>query len=300
MKIKKKILATVAVAILCVSNTQLLVANAESYSEQLQYGNLYYSKADQNNDGIYDYIEITGCTESTASVIIPSEIDGLPVTSIGDWAFEACNNLKSVEISDTVKYIGIGTFFDCVNLENAVISENITKIKDSTFCNCESLESIVIPNSVISIEEFAFDCCYNLKNIIIPESVNNINDSAFCNCINLKNILIENPNCKIYDSKDTICNNEDDEISFIGTIYGYENSTTQEYTEKYDYNFSIILFGDANEDGELNVRDSSTIARFLADGRKEDLSILSDFNCDGKINVRDASLIARYLANKNS
>ncbi|MBQ3566928.1 MAG: leucine-rich repeat protein [Oscillospiraceae bacterium] len=54
--------------------------------------------------------------------------------------------------------------------------------------------------------------------------------------------------------------------------------------------------GDANGDGEVTVRDASTIARFLAEGRIDELLSFADFNGDGEVSVRDAAAIARWLA----
>ena len=37
-----------------------------------------------------DHVEITGYTGSAAQVVIPAKIDGLPVTTIGAYAFKGC------------------------------------------------------------------------------------------------------------------------------------------------------------------------------------------------------------------
>lgn len=57
--------------------------------------------------------------------------------------------------------------------------------------------------------------------------------------------------------------------------------------------------GDANLDGNLNVRDCAAIAGMLSKGSGDSLSANADFNEDGKINVRDAAAIAKCLAEKN-
>ena len=63
----------------------------------------------------------------------------------------------------------------------------------------------------------------------------------------------------------------------------------------------IVLLGDANDDGKVNVRDAAYIAKILSIGQDYILPFYSDFNQDEKINVRDAAAIARVLAtNKNS
>lgn len=54
------------------------------------------------------------------------------------------------------------------------------------------------------------------------------------------------------------------------------------------------MLGDANADGQLNIRDAAAIARALA--TSEELPECADFNCDSKVNVRDAAAIAAALA----
>ncbi len=56
------------------------------------------------------------------------------------------------------------------------------------------------------------------------------------------------------------------------------------------------IVGDANSDGELNVRDAATIARYLAQGKSADLPSTADYNSDNTVNVRDAAAIAKKLA----
>ena len=57
-----------------------------------------------------------------------------------------------------------------------------------------------------------------------------------------------------------------------------------------------ILWGDANLDGKVNVRDAAFIAKALAGQKGDTLPINADYNRDGKKNVRDAAAIAKDLA----
>ena len=68
-------------------------------------------------------ITITGYSGSDAEVVIPSEIDGKSVTSIGYKAFEGCTNLTSITIPDSVMSIGWDAFGynDFDNIENFTI-----------------------------------------------------------------------------------------------------------------------------------------------------------------------------------
>lgn len=118
---KKKCLS-IMTSMICTASVfaggvQLLTANAETYSEKMQYGDyLYYKQVDEDEDGIYDYIEITDCDESATEVEIPSEIYGLSVTSIGQVAFSSCENLTSIEIPDNIISISESAFVYCTNL----------------------------------------------------------------------------------------------------------------------------------------------------------------------------------------
>ncbi len=84
---------------------QLDVEALSDYSDSVQYGCLTYRQYDENMDNTnrtYDCIEIYDCNKSVTSVVIPAEIDGLPVTCIGSLAFNNCINLKNIIIPDSV------------------------------------------------------------------------------------------------------------------------------------------------------------------------------------------------------
>ena len=56
-------------------------------------------------------IEITACSDTASGVLeIPPVIDGRPVTSIGEFAFQFCGSLTSVTIPESVTSIGAYAF----------------------------------------------------------------------------------------------------------------------------------------------------------------------------------------------
>lgn len=69
------------------------------------------------------------------------------------------------------------------------------------------------------------------------------------------------------------------------------------------------MLGDANNDGELNIRDVTAIQKKLArvvilddeynygfSGTEKLIGYYSDYNCDDKLNIKDATAIQRFLA----
>ncbi len=84
------------------------------------------------------------------------------VTSIGESAFEECDNLQSIVIANSVTSIADYAFAACNNLQSVVMANSVTSIGVYVFANCSSLQSIIIPNSVTSIGYWVFDGCENL------------------------------------------------------------------------------------------------------------------------------------------
>ena len=113
-------------------------------------------------------VTITRCDEATeGEVVIPDEIEGLPVTSIGGSAFSACGGLTSITIPDSVTSIGDGAFAGCLNLNSVTILDSVTSIGEGAFMVCPRLTSINIPDSVTSIGGGAFFDCSSLTSITV-------------------------------------------------------------------------------------------------------------------------------------
>ena len=92
-------------------------------------------------------------TSGGLAIIIPSEINGIPVTAIATDAFKN-KGLTSVEIPNSVTSIGYAAFLNN-QLTSVVIPNSVTSIGNSAFYN-NKLTSVVIPNSVTSIGSAAF------------------------------------------------------------------------------------------------------------------------------------------------
>ena len=136
----------------------------------------------------YSVTGIGTCTDTI--IVIPSAYNGLPVTSIGNYAFEGRSSLTSITIPDSVTSIGIYAFEGCTSLTSINIPDGVTSIGLSAFYGCSSLTSITIPDSVTSIGYTAFYGCSSLESVTIGNGVTSIGNYVFQNCTSLTSIII--------------------------------------------------------------------------------------------------------------
>lgn len=209
-----------------------------------QYGEyLYYEINDKGT------ITIMDCNEHVSGELtIPSEIDGISVTEIGDEAFRKCSSLTSIIIPDSITKIGSWAFDYCTALTNIFIPKSIITIGSGIFYDCPSIISIdvdnantqytsdngilfnkdktvllrypagkdsetySIPNYVTNIGYLAFMGCSSLKNIDVSDSVEYIGSYAFQGCTSLTGIFIPKSVSHIGDGAFAWCGNTIDHI----------------------------------------------------------------------------------------
>ena len=85
-------------------------------------------------DFAIENVILTGCNPDIVKADIP---DG--VTAIGNYAFDGCASLKSINIQDSVTSIGKFAFYGCENLESISIPDNVKFIDESAFWYCDNL-----------------------------------------------------------------------------------------------------------------------------------------------------------------
>ena len=136
-------------------------------------------------------VVITGYVGVDEKVVIPDEIKGKPVTSIGDSAFSFCYDLTSVTIPDSVTSIGNDAFYCCRSLTSVTIPDSVTSIGNDVFYSCDSLKSVTIGNGVTSIGSGAFEYCESLTSVKIPKSVKVIGSYAFNGCSDYLTVYCE-------------------------------------------------------------------------------------------------------------
>ncbi len=133
------------------------------------------------------------------AVTIPTNINGLSVTAIGDEAFFYQPSLTSLTIPSGVTSVGREAFCECTSLGSLLLPASLTNIAEGVCGLCPQLTNAPIPAAVISIGGAAFNAC-GLTTVNIPSNVKSIGSDAFAECENVGSVTIPSNVTSIGDS----------------------------------------------------------------------------------------------------
>ncbi len=152
---------------------------------------------------------------------------------IGDYAFEKCESLETVNMETGVKEIGERVFYDCTNLKDIQLPESIIKIGEGAFNYTSWIEDqkqsndfvivngilieigkykcteghLIIPSNVTNIGNSAFEYCEDIISITLPDGLLSIEGGAFSDCVNLRNVTLPDGLISIGDHAFSGCEN---------------------------------------------------------------------------------------------
>ena len=139
------------------------------------------------NNGFFIIIE--DCDfDAEGELIIPSTIEGVPVTRIVQYAFQNARKLTNIVIPNSISVIERGAFRGCSKITKFVIPPSVTTIEDSAFSSCSNLIEIPIPDSVTEIGSSCFSGCSNLESVRLPIHMTKLPNSFFSGCSKLKSV----------------------------------------------------------------------------------------------------------------
>ena len=127
------------------------------------------------------------CEEDVEEVIIPEEVNGLPVVAIGigSEVFGETPSIKSIVIPETVQYISHSAFRGCTELTDLVLPSGIKYIGAWAFVGCPGLKELRITPDMMIYYESLLDAT-GLQKVIIEEGVTFI--PFFTGCSSLTEI----------------------------------------------------------------------------------------------------------------
>lgn len=132
-------------------------------------------------DAYDDHIEFQRLlSDEIEDVSIPEEIEGLPVTVIGDDCFFARDIIRSISLPNTVTRIGEQAFAMCKGLTELILPDSIVEIGSRAFRDCRGLKKVILPKKLKSLPVGVFSFC-NLVDpeIVLPDELEVIEDNAF-------------------------------------------------------------------------------------------------------------------------
>ena len=127
-------------------------------------------------DGVATVVE---ANKIIKNVIVPSEVNAIPVKIIGKEAFKDFQNLVSVTLPESIISIEEGAFEDCKKLETINIPEGVLTIQAKTFYACQRLKTIELHDGIIEIGDYAFEYCGKVVGFKLPKNLKRIGTAAF-------------------------------------------------------------------------------------------------------------------------
>ena len=167
---------------------------------------------------------------------------GCAVTSIGDYAFKYCINIRELEIEDgeTPLRLGVNSFsnsqIETLYLGRNLSLNNLLNYNQNYPFNGSSIKSLTIGNSVTTIDDYTFIGCDNLESVTIGAGVLSIGSSAFGYTDLTKTVWLPNTPPKGYEYVESKCNyvaNESYTRLDNQTVYQYLSSMFETGGLKY-------------------------------------------------------------------
>lgn len=230
------------------------------------------------------------------NLVVPQSVMSYYISSIEDYAFSGNKNLLSVDFSKsaTLRKIGIMSFKDCTNISGTItIPSRVNNVGYAAFQGCSSVTSVELYPGMREVSEQLFYDCALLEDVFMASGFNSIGKLAFAQCPSLKTITIP-ANVTSIDS-----------TAFYGdnnlVIKCNRNSYAEQYAKDNGISFEILdpLYGDANEDGDVNILDVTFIQKYKIGTKAFKSSYgekCADVNKSGDVTIRDATLIQMKIA----
>ena len=167
------------------------------------YGYYKYKLVRDGSARIHQY---TGCRGT--EIVIPTEMEGHPVTAIAGNAFAGHGELESVTLPGTILYVEGGAFRDCSRLRRVVNLEYAKYIGKRAFAGCRSLVDYRLPADFNACSKLHILYAGQFKlgiqadsislrqytgtdtEIVLPEWLTELGPHAFAYCRSLKRITI--------------------------------------------------------------------------------------------------------------
>lgn len=125
---------------------------------------------------------IGGLSGDPVDLVIPAEINGIPVIGIDFCAIYSLPSLTSITFPEGMTTIANEAVAFNTNLASITFPSTLKSIGSMAFYRSDSLTDIVLPDGLETIGSEAFGWCENLESVTIPASVTSMGDIVFDGC----------------------------------------------------------------------------------------------------------------------
>lgn len=181
-----------------------------------------------------------------AFIEIPTTINGVKVTKIGQIAFPNPEKIQTISVPDGID-LDKGAFAYCGYTARIKLPYGVKKL-NATFVNCYLLHDLVIPDSVEIIDPVSFSSCVDLDKLTMPSNVSLIHDKVeypnetqnFERCINLNSLYFTGTTTKSH-MKELITALKDNKLN-MDQIENFAIAVSDEkvFNNDYDYNIDVM------------------------------------------------------------
>ena len=144
------------------------------------------------------------------------------VTDIGPGAFQACDELQSVEFCKNLKVIGGHSFANCYALTGISLPEGLTTIEELAFWDCLALEEVTLPSTLTDVGPQVFKDCRALKTAVLSEGITHVYLRMFHCCEWLESVTIPK-SVKVIDAQAFYGCKNCATINYAGTMQEWES-----------------------------------------------------------------------------
>jgi len=130
---------------------------------------------------------------------IKKVVIGSGITQIGDWFFDGCTNIETLDLSNANSLYRIGNyaFNGCTGLSEIIypsdLGVSITQLGAGAFSGCSNLNGFCLADidssDIQYVAAHAFENCTSLKSVTIPKSAAGVAENAFDGCDSLEKIF---------------------------------------------------------------------------------------------------------------
>lgn len=284
----------------------LLGSNVWADAHDLEVDGIYYNITGENTVSVT--YGPTSYNTYKGDVVIPETVTSngvtYTVTAVGDWAFQYCVRLTSVELPATITSIGDNGFTRCTQLTHIELPESLTSIGIDAFYACMRIEEVIIPDAVTVIDEEAFYNCGAITTVELGKGLQTLGSQAFgCDAYSaITSVTCRSTVPPVMGASDC----------FYATVYSdatlhVPNTSLTAYQQTDWWNlflnvqgFEDMILGDVDGDGAITVGDIADLIDLILAGNASVTDYpAADCDQDGSISVGDVVRLIDMILNNN-